>query len=70
MTNVAGQRMEPAAEAASPLAGIRSVEKVDRTAKLEHAALRRCTWRSGRGATVTLAAPSGCSRALSGPMGW
>jgi hypothetical protein len=49
MTNVVGQRIEPAVEAASPLVEMRGAERVYRTGKLEYAALRRWTWRSGRG---------------------
>jgi len=41
--------MESAVEAASPLIDIQGVEKVYRTGKLEYAALRRWTWRYGRG---------------------
>ena len=70
MTNVAGKRIQPAVEAASPLIEMRAVEKVYRTGKPEYAALRRWTWRSGPGDMVTVVGPSGCSREPSGPMGW
>jgi hypothetical protein len=69
MTHGAGQRMEPAVQAACPLAEIRSAEKVHRTGKQEYAALRRWTWRPGRGDRVTVAGWSGCSPGPSGPMG-
>ena len=49
MTNVAGQRIEPAVEAASPLIKMQCAEKVYRVGKLEYAELRRWTWRPGRG---------------------
>jgi hypothetical protein len=49
MTNVAGQRIEPAVEAAPPLVEMGGAEKVYRTAKPTYAALRRWTWRSGPG---------------------
>jgi hypothetical protein len=70
MTNVAGQRIQPAVEAASALVEMRGTEKVYRTGKTEYAAPRRWTWRRGRGDTVTAAGPPGCSREPSGPMGW
>jgi hypothetical protein len=60
MTNVAGQRIEEAVEAISPLIEMRDVEKVYRTGELEYAALRRWTWRSGRGDMVRVAGPPGC----------
>ena len=69
MTNHAGQRIEPAVTAASSLIEMRCGEGY-RTGKLEYAALRRWTWRSGQGDMVTVAGPSGCSREPSGPMGW
>ena len=59
MTNVAGQRIEPAVEAASALVEMRGTEKVYRSGKPEYAALRRWTWRPGRGDAVTAAGPPG-----------
>ena len=70
MTTVAGQRMEPAVEAACPLIDMQGAEKVYRTGTLEDAALRRWTWRSGPGDTVTAAGRSGCWPEPSGPMRW
>ena len=70
MTNVVGQQIEPAVEAACPLIKMQCAEKVYRAGTLEYAGAAAVDVAIWPGDMVTVVGPSGCSREPFGPMGW